>query len=490
VDTLRIATPSLGQLTRNLSGGNQQKVVIGRWFATRAKVYVFDEPTTGVDVGSKVEIYNQMTELARAGAGVVFISTDFEELLGMCDRIAVMKKGQVVGEFLRGEAGMHELLQAATGGHDATSAGITGGPSGGAQVPSGLLTNEPGTEVRGQPPTPLVETALEQAEESPPRDVSARVGRFLGRWGVFIGMILAIFLVSIGARTFWTPDNLFVILKQGSILALIGLALTVVLIAGGFDMSTGAVSQLTTNLSAGTIIAGFGTLAALGVGLAAGLVFGLANAILVVFIGMPPFVATLGMMFVAIGASFAYNGGQALTLYDQPVFFFLGQGEVGPVPFVFLLLVALTAALHFVLKRTRLGLRMYASGENPAAAALRGVSRRRALFIASVAGGLLAGFSGTVVASYSYGASALATGLDFLISALAAAFLGSVLSRTGELDVRGTVVAAIFITALNSGLILSGASNLVLPGIQGAILIISILFGVIRRREIGQVTIF
>jgi len=103
---------------------------------------------------------------------------------------------------------------------------------------------------------------------------------------------------------------------------------------------------------------------------------------------------------------------------------------------------------------------------------------------------LLAGVTGVMFASYAYGASALATGLDFLISALAAAFLGSVLSKTGELDVIGTVVAAIFIQSINNGLILNGASNLMLPGIQGAILIISILFGVIRRREIGQVLIF
>ena len=123
-------------------------------------------------------------------------------------------------------------------------------------------------------------------------------------------------------------------------------------------------------------------------------------------------------------------------------------------------------------------------------ASLVGLILAIGLIIASIAGGVIAGFSGTVLASYSYGASALATGLDFLISALAAAFLGSVLSKTGELDVRGTAVAAMFITALNTGLILNGASNLVLPGIQGAILIISVLFGVIRRREIGQVLIF
>ena len=133
---------------------------------------------------------------------------------------------------------------------------------------------------------------------------------------------------------------------------------------------------------------------------------------------------------------------------------------------------------------------MYAVGQSPATAVLRGISRRRALVTAFMLHGTLAGLAGVLIASYSYGASALATGLDFLISAFAAAFLGSVLSRTGELDVVGTVVAAMFIASLSNGLILNGASNLLLPGIQGTILIASILIGVVRRRDIGQMTIF
>jgi ribose/xylose/arabinose/galactoside ABC-type transport system permease subunit len=104
--------------------------------------------------------------------------------------------------------------------------------------------------------------------------------------------------------------------------------------------------------------------------------------------------------------------------------------------------------------------------------------------------GVLAGLAGVLLASYSYGASALAIGLDFLISAFAAAFLGSVLSRGGQLDVFGTVVGAMFITSLANGLILNGISDYILPGIQGAILIASILVSVIRRRDIGQMLIF
>jgi ABC-type sugar transport system ATPase subunit len=95
VARLAIQPPSIRTLTRNLSGGNQQKVVVGRWLTGDSKVFVFDEPTTGVDVGSKIEIYRQMVELARSGAAVIFISSDFEEISAMCDRTVVMRRGRI-----------------------------------------------------------------------------------------------------------------------------------------------------------------------------------------------------------------------------------------------------------------------------------------------------------------------------------------------------------------------------------------------------------
>jgi ribose/xylose/arabinose/galactoside ABC-type transport system permease subunit len=104
--------------------------------------------------------------------------------------------------------------------------------------------------------------------------------------------------------------------------------------------------------------------------------------------------------------------------------------------------------------------------------------------------GLVVGLSGTILASYSYGASAVPASMDFLISALAASFLGTTFNRAGQLDLIGTTVAAMFIGAINNGLILIHVSNLALPGFQGIILILSILPVVIRKNEIGQVTIF
>jgi len=217
---------------------------------------------------------------------------------------------------------------------------------------------------------------------------------------------------------------------------------------------------------------------------------GMVILISILFLRIPAFVATLGMMFVIMGATLLYNGGQALTLSNQPGFFFIGQGYVGPVPFVFILLVAVTFVLNVILRRTRLGLRMYAVGQNEAAAMLRGIGRSRYAFASCALGGLVLGIAGVVLASYSYGASALASGVDFLISALAATFLGSTMSRAGELTVVGTVIAAVFLASLSNGLILMGISNQALPGVQGIVLVLSISLGLLRRRSIGQILIF
>src|SRR5205085_10895292 len=87
------------QPVRLLSGGNQQKVVLGKWLAGRARIFIFDEPTRGVDVGAKVEIYHLMNRLTAAGAGIVMISSELPELLGMSDRLVVMHRGRIRAEF-------------------------------------------------------------------------------------------------------------------------------------------------------------------------------------------------------------------------------------------------------------------------------------------------------------------------------------------------------------------------------------------------------
>ena len=114
VDELRIkATPT--QPVRLLSGGNQQKVVLGKWLAGDARIFIFDEPTRGIDVGAKVEIYNLMNRLTARGAGIIMISSELPELLGMSDRILVMHRGRIQAEFDAADATQERVLQRGAG---------------------------------------------------------------------------------------------------------------------------------------------------------------------------------------------------------------------------------------------------------------------------------------------------------------------------------------------------------------------------------------
>ncbi|MDR0448478.1 MAG: ATP-binding cassette domain-containing protein [Treponema sp.] len=116
VQTLRIKTPSVEQLTLNLSGGNQQKVSLGKWLLTNPKVIILDEPTRGIDVGAKYEIYTIMQNLAEKGIAIIMISSELPEILGMSDRILVMHEGTVAGELPRSEASQEKIISLATGG--------------------------------------------------------------------------------------------------------------------------------------------------------------------------------------------------------------------------------------------------------------------------------------------------------------------------------------------------------------------------------------
>ncbi|HNY93713.1 MAG TPA: sugar ABC transporter ATP-binding protein [Flexilinea sp.] len=114
VKQLTIHTPSVFQIVKNLSGGNQQKIVVGKWLVKPAHVILFDEPTRGIDVGAKVDIYNLMNQLKEQGIGVVFVSSELPEILGMADRIVVMCEGRVTAELDADEANQEIIMQYAT----------------------------------------------------------------------------------------------------------------------------------------------------------------------------------------------------------------------------------------------------------------------------------------------------------------------------------------------------------------------------------------
>ena len=116
VEALHIQPPFLERLVLNLSGGNQQKVILARWLLANSEILIFDEPTRGIDVGSKAEIYRLMEELIRQGKSIIMVSSELPEILRMSQRILVMREGEIVKELPRAAATQELILHYATGG--------------------------------------------------------------------------------------------------------------------------------------------------------------------------------------------------------------------------------------------------------------------------------------------------------------------------------------------------------------------------------------
>jgi ribose transport system ATP-binding protein len=114
VETLSIRTPSLAQRVSNLSGGNQQKVVIGKWLTADTDILIFDEPTRGIDVGAKQEIYRLLNDLAHSGKSIIMISSELPEILRMSHRVIVMCEGRITGELAIEEATQEKIMTYAT----------------------------------------------------------------------------------------------------------------------------------------------------------------------------------------------------------------------------------------------------------------------------------------------------------------------------------------------------------------------------------------
>jgi ribose transport system ATP-binding protein len=115
IEQLRIKTPNDRQLVQFLSGGNQQKVGLGKWLPPQPKLLLLDEPTRGIDIGAKQEIYRLMEELAESGVAILFVSSEMPEIIGMSDRALVMHQGRITGELTRHDLTEEAVMRLATG---------------------------------------------------------------------------------------------------------------------------------------------------------------------------------------------------------------------------------------------------------------------------------------------------------------------------------------------------------------------------------------
>jgi len=428
-----VRTPSASSLIATLSGGNQQKAVLARCLFASPTVLLLDEPTRGIDLAAKSEIYALLRRLAREGFGIVLCSSEMSEVLTQCHRVLVFRGGRIAAELGHEEATEELVLAAAAGGAEGRPAGGEGEPAPPAGAPP--ASRPPGSPGAYRPRV-------------------SRLARSIGLLAVFLAAVL-FSPMRRGRPVFLDPGNLSDILRQVSEKGILAVGMTAVIVSGGIDLSVGSVLALSATLTAWLLMhAGLGLLATSLAVLAAGALCGAVNGIVVARWRLQPFIATLATMSAARGVARYISGGAAIPLGFGP------QGAPDsvraiagvllpyvPVPALFF--VASAAAMQLLLARTRSGRYLYAIGDNETAARLSGVPVRWHKASVYVLSGVLAALAGIIhCAQLEQGNPN--DGVAYELDAIAAVVIGGTRLSGGFGTVGGTLVGVLIIGVINN----------------------------------------
>ena len=297
---------------------------------------------------------------------------------------------------------------------------------------------------------------------------------------VLLGLVLLLVLFSFATPHFLDQRNLFNVARQVTMLSIVAFGMTVVLLAGGIDLSVGSVMAVT-----GVMVAALmkryevAIPLAIFLSISAGLGIGLINGLVTNYLGIPAFIATLAMMTIARGLVLLYT--KATPIYDFPkAFDFLGQGYVGPVPFPVILLLVIFGLMYLMLRYTVLGRYAYAIGGNAEVCRLSGINVKLHSAILFAISGLCAGIAGVILASrMGAGEPTSAQGME--LDAIAAVVVGGTSLFGGKGTLTGTLLGALLMGVLANGLSLMGIEPFIQMAISGVIIILAVTISVRGR---------
>ena len=299
------------------------------------------------------------------------------------------------------------------------------------------------------------------------------------RYGTVAAALVILVFFSITAKNFMTFGNIFMLLRQMSILTIISLGFTFVMAAGGFDMSLGNNVGLVSIIFAIICINTGSFLLAFIIALVIGLIIGSINGGLVAYVGLPDFIGTFAVGTIVYGLKMLITKGNPIFFSADisKVFLFIGQGYIGPVPFPVILMILYAILAAFIMEKTVFGRRIYAIGGNPVASVFAGIKTKRYRFISFVISGLSVAFAAVVMASRLGSAQPLA-GEDLLLDAISVVFLSTTMFGEGEPTAKGTFVAAFIITMLTNGLTMLNVAYYFQYITKGLVVILAVLVSV------------
>jgi ABC-type sugar transport system ATPase subunit/ribose/xylose/arabinose/galactoside ABC-type transport system permease subunit len=439
VGTLGVRLRSIEQAVGTLSGGNQQKVVLGRWLEVRPRVLLLDEPTRGIDVAAKAEVHALIRRLAGQGLAVVLISSELPEVLSQSDRIGVFREGRLAGFFDPRATSANEVAAAA--------------------LPCAVQAS---------------------GEDRPAAAVPGR-GRFLPLREAALALLLLVLFAVLEGRTgrLLTVGSLQNLATDTALLAFCALGAAVVLIAGGIDISLGSQMALAAGVAGGLWEQGSPLAVVLPVAVLVGGACGLANAVLTLAGRVHPIVITLGTL--------SFYRGLLLWRLDQDLQIpsslraALIDARAGLPPLAWLGLATAVLAAAF-LRRTVAGRELYAVGSNAAAAHRAGISKARAWMLAFTLQGALAGLAGMLYLARS-GSLQPVSYEDKTLDAIAAAVVGGVALTGGRGSVAGVLLGCLLLVSLPPA-----CEYLHLPvtwqrSLVGAVMVVAVTLDTLWRRR-------
>ena len=310
------------------------------------------------------------------------------------------------------------------------------------------------------------------------------------RLRTFVALILVLAYFSYAAPNFLSTANAVIVSKHVALNALLAIGMTFVIITGGIDLSVGSIVGLCAMVTGWLVLNGvdlgigytvwFNTVEIVGIVTLVGVLVGVANGVLITRLGVAPFIATLGTLYIARGAALLSSGGRTFpnltgsAEYGTASFPFIGMGTILGLPVIIWILIGLGLLAHYISRRTTLGRHIYAVGGNERGAALSGVKVDRIKMFVYMFSGFCAAIVGIVVASQLQ-ASHPATGETFELNAIAAAVLGGTSMSGGRGRIGGTIIGAFVIGILSDGLIMMGVSSFWQTVIKGVVIIAAVV---------------
>jgi len=468
-----------------LSGGNQQKAILARCLFASPRLLLLDEPTRGIDLAAKADLYETIRGLARDGYGIVLCSSELPEILALSHRIAVFREGRVVSVVDRESATEERLL--------ALAAGVAAPPSAGSHAP-GRVAAGPGT-AGGEPLDNGRDQDRAGGRSGPPAPAGggrpARPG-WLTRYTSLIGLaavlVLAVAVSPVrgGRLVFLDLGNLTDILRQVAEKGILAAGMTAVIISGGIDLSVGSVLALSATLTGLLLMqSGLGVVSTVAAVLAVGAAAGSLNGFVVARWRIQPFIVTLATMSAARGVARYISGGAAIPLGfgeggAPDTFRALAAPVVPFVPVPALIFLASVAGMYVLLARLRAGRYIYAIGDNEPAARLSGVRVGAHKVMVYVISGTLAALAGIIhCAQLEQGNPN--DGVSYELDAIAAVVIGGTSLSGGVGTVGGTLVGTLIIGIINNSMGLNNVDANLQLILKGAIILGAVWLQTRRR---------